>query len=95
MITHSSDVARHYLACQVPSWGGEVVTSIFVHVSLQGRTLYLEYSVYALMPTRKEYQVIDEVGATGPASVARAAGKSILSFPDGGDSSMAARAGLR
>ena len=82
VITHSSDVARHYLACQVPSWGGEVVTSIFVHVSLQGRTLYLEYSVYALMPTRTEYQVIDEVGATGPASVARAAGRSILSFPN-------------
>ena len=81
VITHSSDVARHYLACQVPSWGGDVVTSIFVHVSLQGRTLYLEYSVYALMPTRKEYQVIDEVGATGPASVARAASKSIFSFP--------------
>ena len=82
VITHSSDVARHYLACQVASWGGEVVTSIFVHVSLQGRTFYLEYSVYALMPTRREYQVIDEVGATGPASVARAAGKSILGFPE-------------
>jgi hypothetical protein len=81
VISHSSDVARHYLACQVASWGGEVVTSIFIHVSLQGRTLYLEYSVYALMPTRKEYQVIDEVGATGPASVMRAAGKSILRFP--------------
>ena len=82
VITHSSDVARHYLACQVASWGGEVVTSIFVHVSLQGRTFYLEYSVYALMPTRREYRVIDEVGATGPASVARAAGKSILGFPE-------------
>jgi len=81
VIAHSSDVARHYLACQVASWGGEVVTSVFVHVSLQGRTLYLEYSVYALPPTRKEYHVIDEVGATSPASVARAACKGIFRFP--------------
>ena len=30
VIANSSDAARHYLACQVTSWGGEVVTSIFV-----------------------------------------------------------------
>ena len=51
-------------------------------MSLQGRALYLEYCVYALPPTRSEYQVIDEVGATGPASVARAAGKSIFTLPE-------------
>ena len=82
VIANSSDAARHYLACQVASWGGEVVTSIFVHVSLQGRTLYLEYCVYALPPTRTDYQAIDEVGATGPASIARAVGKSIFTLPD-------------
>lgn len=81
VISHSSDVARHYLACQVASWGGEVVTTIFVHVSLQGRTLYLEYSAYALPPTRSEYQVIDEVGAAGPTAVARAIGGSIFRLP--------------
>ena len=43
-IARPSDVARHYLACQVVSWGGEIVTTVFVHVSLQGRTLYLEFS---------------------------------------------------
>src|SRR5699024_5120233 len=38
-IANPSDVARHYLAARIESWGGEVVTSVFVHVSLQGRTL--------------------------------------------------------
>jgi len=82
VVANSSDVARHYLACQVESWGGEIVTSVFMHASLQGRALYLEFSTYALMPTRNEYHVIDEIGGTGPASVVRAAGKSIASVPD-------------
>jgi hypothetical protein len=56
-ITNSSDVARHYLCAQVVSWDGEIVTSVFVHVSLQGRTLYLEFATYALFPVRPEYAV--------------------------------------
>jgi hypothetical protein len=50
-----SGVARHYLRAQVVSWGGEVVTTVFVHVSLQGRTLYIEFATYALYPVRPEY----------------------------------------
>lgn len=81
-IASSGEVARHYLACQVASWGGEVVTSVFVHVSLQGRTLYLEFSTYALLPTRPEYHVIDEVGGTGLGAVMRAAVKSLATASD-------------
>ena len=50
-----SGVARHYLRAQVVSWGGGVVTTVFVHVSLQGRTLYIEFATYALYPVRPEY----------------------------------------
>jgi len=82
VIANSSDAARHYLACQVESWGGEVVTTVFVHVSLQGRTLYLEFSTYALLPTRHEYHVIDEVGGTGPSAVIRAAARSLTDVAD-------------
>jgi hypothetical protein len=82
IIENSDTFARHYLACQVPSWDGDVVTSVFVHTSLKGRMLYLQYVVYALPPTRREYQIVDEVGATGPASVARAACKGVLRLPD-------------
>ena len=81
-IAYSGDAARHYLACQVESWGGEIVTTVFVHLSLQGRTLYLEFSTYALLPTKPEYHVIDEVGETGPAAVMRATWKSIGGLPE-------------
>jgi len=80
-ITRPDDVARHYLACRVVSWGGEVVTTVFVHVSLQGRTLYLEFSTHALLPTRAEYHIIDEPHGTGPVATARAIGKALLRLP--------------
>lgn len=80
-IKNPSDVARHYLACRVVSWGGEVVTSVFVHVSLQGRTLYLEFSTYALLPTRPEYHLVDEFGGTGIAATAKDAGKHLADLP--------------
>jgi hypothetical protein len=53
-IANPGDVARHYLAVRVESWGGHIVTSVFVHVSLQGRTLYLEFATYALFPVKAE-----------------------------------------
>lgn len=81
-IASTGEVARHYLTCQVASWGGEVVTTVFVHVSLQGRTLYLEFSTYALLPTRQEYHIVDEVGGTGAAAVIRGAMKAVTSASD-------------
>lgn len=64
-IRNSGDAARHYLCARVVSWGGEVVTSVFVHASLQGRTLYLEFATYALFPIRPEYAVGKVGGADG------------------------------
>lgn len=80
-IRNPRDVARHYLACRVASWGGEIVTSVFVHVSLQGRTLYLEFSTYALLPTRQKYHIIDESGGTGITASLQEIGKSIFDLP--------------
>ncbi|MEV4294269.1 hypothetical protein [Microbispora rosea] len=57
-----SAVGRHYLTCQVESWGGEIVTTVYVHVSLQGRTLYLQFCACALPPTPRDYQFIEEAG---------------------------------
>jgi hypothetical protein len=65
------------------SWDGEVVTSVFVHVSLQGRTLYLEFSSHALPPTRAEYQVIDRPAGLGPAATAKAAASALTGLPAG------------
>jgi len=81
-IARPSDVARHYLASLVESWGGEVVTSVFVHVSLQGRTLYLEFATYALLPTRPEYHIIDEAGGTGASAVGKAVGSALVRLPE-------------
>jgi hypothetical protein len=81
-MSNPSDLARHYLACTVESWGGELVTSVFVHVSIQGRTLYLEFSTYALLPTRAEYHVIDESRGMPALAVLTAIGKELMSLPD-------------
>ncbi|MFI6475846.1 hypothetical protein ACIBL5_37115 [Streptomyces sp. NPDC050516] len=65
ILDNPPETARHYLTYQVESWGGDVVTTVFVHVSLQGRTLYIEFTTCRLAPTRLEYQVVDVVGGTG------------------------------
>jgi hypothetical protein len=72
LMTDPAQAARHQLACRVASWGGEVFTSVFVHASLQGKTLYLEFSTYALTPTKRDYHRVDEIGGTGQLAVLRA-----------------------
>ncbi|MFI1678292.1 hypothetical protein [Streptomyces sp. NPDC020607] len=89
MLDSPSETARHYLTCRVESWGGDLVTTIFVHVSLQGRTLYIEFTTCGLAPTRLEYHAVDVVGRTGRMAVVRAAFVGLLHLP------VAARAPLR
>lgn len=79
-ITNSGDAARHYLCAQVASWGGEVVTSVFVHVSLQGRTLYLEFATQALFPVRAEYTMGKAISTDGW-SLGNATTTAILNLP--------------
>lgn len=77
-IANPGDAARHYLAARVESWGGGIVTSVFVHVSLLGRTLYLEFATYALFPVKTEYAV----DRTRPWAVAPAVGTALASLPE-------------
>ncbi len=72
VITNPEGPARHALACQVSSWDGEIVATIYLHASVQGGMLYLELSTHALTPTRSAYQVIDEIDGVGGAAMARA-----------------------
>jgi hypothetical protein len=65
LLANSNGAARHYLACQVESWGGEIVTSVFVHASLQGRMLYFELAIRALSPTPARYRIIHEIRGVG------------------------------
>jgi hypothetical protein len=50
VIRHPTTPARHYLACQVFSWGGELITTVYVHIAVQGRSLYIELTTTALLP---------------------------------------------
>jgi len=56
---HSS--ARHYLCAQVPSWGGEIVASTFLHFSTDGRLLYLQCDRTILGPLWQQYHDVDRL----------------------------------
>ncbi|MEO6091056.1 MAG: hypothetical protein ABIQ18_48925 [Umezawaea sp.] len=53
--------ARHYLCAQVPSWGGEVVASTFLHFSTDGRMLYLQCDRTVLGPLWQQYHDVDRI----------------------------------
>ena len=82
VMSNTTKRTRHYLACQAPSWDGEVVTTVYVHVSLQGRTLYLEFSTLVLPPTREEFHVVEQVGGTGIRAYSRCMAKTVWKLPE-------------
>lgn len=82
VMSNTTKRTRHYLACQVPSWDGEVVTTVYVHVSLQGRTLYLEFSTLVLPPTSGKFRVVDQVGGTGIRAYSRCLAKTVWKLPE-------------
>jgi hypothetical protein len=81
VIGHPTTPARHYLACQVVSWGGELVTTVYVHIAVQGRSLYLELTSTALPPCLDEYRVVDSVEGTGAVAWWRAVRDGLLETP--------------
>ncbi|TDB81870.1 hypothetical protein [Micromonospora sp. KC721] len=66
--THPRGVARHYLCALVPSWGGEVVASTFLHFSTDGRVLYLECARTLLEPPRWDHHDVDRLTEWLPAN---------------------------
>jgi len=72
VIRHPTTPARHYLACQVFSWGGELITTVYVHLAVQGRSLYVELTTTALPPCAGEYRIVDSVEGSGAAAWLRA-----------------------
>ncbi|WP_328476436.1 hypothetical protein OHA21_21870 [Actinoplanes sp. NBC_00393] len=81
IIRRPTAAARHYLACQIPSRGGEVVTTVHVHVAVQGGVLYLEVTTTALMPCPDAYHVVDLPDASGPRAWLRAVGDGVATLP--------------
>ena len=72
IIRRPTSPARHHLACQVVSSGGEVVTTVHVHVAVQAGALYLELTTTALLPCPARYRVVDLPEGAGVSSWVRA-----------------------
>jgi hypothetical protein len=72
---------RHYLVCQVVSWRGELVTTVYVHFAVQGRALYVELYLTGLLPCDGRFRVVDEVGGTGAKAVLRDAMLALRTAP--------------
>ncbi|MCD7436992.1 hypothetical protein K4B79_02010 [Streptomyces lincolnensis] len=66
IMRHPTGAVRHCLAVHVPLWGGDVVPSVFLHFSTEGRTLHLHCSNHVLGPVRADYHVVDRL--RGPLS---------------------------
>ncbi|MDI6104391.1 hypothetical protein QLQ12_37960 [Actinoplanes sp. NEAU-A12] len=81
VIRNPTNPARHYLACQVVSWGGDVVTTVYVHIAVQGRSLYLEVTSTTMAPCNERYRIVDADGGTGPWAWLRAANTAVRETP--------------
>jgi hypothetical protein len=73
--------ARHYLQCQVVSWRGELVTTVYVHVAVQGKALYVELNVLGLPPCDERYRLVDQVGGTSIRRMLGDSGRALFEAP--------------
>jgi hypothetical protein len=81
LLDNPSSRDRHYLVCQVTAWDGEIVASMFVHVAIQGRSLYLELTSWALPQTRDSFMAVDMRRGSGLPAYWRALRRSALRMP--------------
>ncbi|HSV64456.1 MAG TPA: hypothetical protein VLJ59_00930 [Mycobacteriales bacterium] len=51
--------ARYYLCFQVETWDRDLVVSVYLHMAVDERTLYIEWTPCVLMPVPRAYQRID------------------------------------
>lgn len=81
IIANPTAPARHYLQCQVVSWRGELVTTVYVHFAVQGRALYVELNVLGLAPCDERFRIIDQVGGTSVGRLLADTASGALSAP--------------
>lgn len=72
---------HHFLETSVPIFGGELVATVLLRVSVKGRCLSLDVATCALTRTPEGYHVIDWFGERGTAAVLRSAVRSALAVP--------------
>jgi len=61
IMLNPTGTVRHHLAVHVPLWGGDVVPSVFLHFSVEGRTLHLRGTSHVLGPVAAAYHVVDRL----------------------------------
>lgn len=81
IIANPTFEARHMLALRVVSWRGELVTTVYVHFAVQGRTLHLELASWALPPCPDAYRVMDGEDSTGALSYLKAMWRGFIESP--------------
>jgi hypothetical protein len=81
IIQHPTAPQRHYLECQVVSWNGKLVTTVYVHFAVQGKALYVELKVLGLTPCAERFRIIDQVGGVSVWRLLQDAGRAALDAP--------------
>jgi hypothetical protein len=81
VVRYPTTPARHYLTAQVFAWGGELITTVYVHIAVQGRSLYIELTTTVLQPCSDEYRIVDTVENLGAGAWLRAIRTGITGAP--------------
>lgn len=74
-------IGHHFLETSVPIYGGELVATVLIRVSLKGRSLSLDVATCAITRTPRKYHSIDWYGERGTKAVLRAAMRSVATVP--------------
>lgn len=72
---------RHYLEIRVTDTG-ELVTTVFLRVTVKGRSLSLDFSTCALTRTSDDYHMLDKHGESGKCAVLRSTLRGLRDLPD-------------
>ncbi|HJQ47226.1 MAG TPA: zinc ribbon domain-containing protein [Amycolatopsis sp.] len=76
---HPEDRARPYLVTEIVGWGGELVFTAFLRVSLTSTNLFVEASYSVLPPMHSTYHVIDGLlHSPTPRQLIRLIGRSLV-----------------
>ncbi|GAA3178456.1 hypothetical protein [Nonomuraea roseoviolacea] len=80
IIDRPFDRFHHFLEIR-SSVSGELVTTVFLRITVKGRALSLDFAACALTRTPDEYHVLDEYGEDGPTALLRAAVRALVELP--------------
>ena len=81
LLANPSDPDRHYITCEIVALNGEVVATVFVHAGIQAHALYLEFTSWAMPPTRVGFQIVDLRRGRGLPAYLGAIGRAVARMP--------------